>query len=331
MKAEATLKKISEMLNISISTVSRALKDHPDISDRTKKRVQELAVTLEYEPNTYAINLRMHHSKVFGVILPTLSNNFYQAFVAKLEEDARNNGYSLLIIQSFNDENIELQSLKLFRANKVAGVFVCLSPNSADVSEFLKMESRETPVIFFDKVPVGKTCNKVCIADEQAAAMAAELLIAKEKKSVLALFGNESMSITRKRFNAFKQTYFSALPNALVHTVHADSTEEAKQLTEQYFDENGLPEAVFCMSDEVLIGAMKVLQQRKIDIPNEVAVIAISNGFFPQLFHPVISYIETSGTKLAQLAFNRMMACLAGSTFVQELTLEAVYVKGDSV
>ncbi|MFY8005454.1 MAG: LacI family DNA-binding transcriptional regulator, partial [Chitinophagaceae bacterium] len=68
MKAEATLKKISEMLNISISTVSRALKDHPDISDRTKKRVQELAVTLEYEPNTYAINLRMHHSKVFGVI-----------------------------------------------------------------------------------------------------------------------------------------------------------------------------------------------------------------------------------------------------------------------
>jgi len=90
-------------------------------------------------------------------------------------------------------------------------------------------------------------------------------------------------------------------------------------------------DAVFCMSDEVLIGAMKTIQQKKMDIPKQLSIIAISNGFIPQLYHPIISYVETSGSKLASLAFNRMMACIAGSTFMQELTLDAVFVKGGSI
>jgi len=331
MKTEATLKKISTALNISISTVSRALKNHPDVSEYTKKRVQELADTLEYEPNTYAINLRSNHSKVFGVIVPTLSNNFYQAFIATLEEDARKNGYSLLIVQSCEDPLVELQSLKLFRANKVAGLFVCLSPNSTDATHFLKMEDRDTPVIFFDKVPALESCNKVCVADIMAAELAAKALISKKKKQILALFGNAKMSITKKRLLGFTETFNNQFPNAQLYIEYAHSSEEATLISKKYFGKKQMVDAVFCMSDEVLIGAMKTIQQKKMDIPKQLSIIAISNGFIPQLYHPIISYVETSGAKLASLAFNRMMACIAGSTFMQELTLDAVFVKGGSI
>lgn len=331
MKTEATLKKISEALHISISTVSRALKNHPDIAEHTKKRVQELAATLEYEPNTYAINLRNHHSKLFGVILPTLSNNFYQAFIATLEEDARKNGYSLLIVQSCDDPQVELQSLKLFRANKVAGVFVCLSPNSADTTAFLKMEDLDTPVIFFDKVPPINSCNKVCVADIAAAQLAANCLIEKGYQHILALFGNAKMSITHKRLQAFEEAFATATSAARLYIEFAHSSDESMLITQKCLDTSRSIDAIFCMSDEVLIGAMKTLQQNNIAIPSQIGVIAISNGFIPQLFHPNICYIETSGAKLASLAFQRMMACLAGSTFIQELTVDAMYVKGNSI
>src|SRR5487761_2403022 len=103
MKNITTLKKISQSLNLSISTVSRALKNHPDISQHTKNKVIELANTLEYEPNTYAIQLRTNNSKAFGLIVPTISNYFYDSFIGAVEEECRRIGYSVLILQSGDD------------------------------------------------------------------------------------------------------------------------------------------------------------------------------------------------------------------------------------
>ena len=90
-------------------------------------------------------------------------------------------------------------------------------------------------------------------------------------------------------------------------------------------------DAIFCMSDEILTGVMKAIQQLKLTIPKDVSIIAISNGFIPSLYHPEISYVETSGYKLGKLAYTRMMACLAGSSFLQELTVESIYIEGGSL
>ena len=106
-----TLKKISEILGLSISTISRALKDHPDISDKTKQRVVELATTLDYEPNANAINLRTSNSKLFGLIVPSISNGFYNSFISSVEEECRRNGYSLMILQSGDSPDIEITKI----------------------------------------------------------------------------------------------------------------------------------------------------------------------------------------------------------------------------
>src|SRR5512139_1711247 len=151
MEKRATLKNISHALNMSISTVSRALKNHPDISEETKKRVQEAAAMMEYEPNTFAINLRTDKRDMVGIIIPYISNFFYQSFIAAVEEEAKKNAYSVLILQSSDNPETEIENLKICRLNRVAAVFVSISPTTRDISPFLKL-SQNTPVIFFDKV-----------------------------------------------------------------------------------------------------------------------------------------------------------------------------------
>lgn len=324
-----TLKKISEILGLSISTISRALKDHPDISDKTKQRVIELAETLDYEPNANAINLRTSNSKLFGLIVPSISNWFYNSFIASVEEDSRKNGYSLMILQSGDDPLIEITNLKLCRQNRITGLFVCISPETINIDPFLKLKELDIPVIFFDKVPEAGNCNKVCVADSLSATMAANAIINKKKKKVLGIFGNTHLLITKKRLEAFQNTINEKVNKIKLITDHASSAEEAEEIMLQHLKEK--PDTIFCMSDEIMIGVMKVVQKKGLRVPEDIAIITISNGAAPKLFYPEITYVETSGHKLGKLAFSSMMACLGGSTFIQELTIESLLVEGGSL
>lgn len=332
MASRATLKNLSRLLHISISTVSRALKNHPDISEKTKKKVQEAAAMLDYEPNTMAINLRTDKSNLIGVIVPFLSNFFYQSFIASVEENARKNRYSLLILQSNDTPEMELENLRICRANRVAAVLVCLSPGTKDIAPFLRMRETGTPVIFFDKVPVYEACDKVCIADAQAAILAAEYILQKKKKKVVGVFGNPDLLITQKRLQAFCQTFKKNNPANLPNIVYASSAEEARKKILTVLKKASPPDCIFSMSDEILCGIMKALQLQKIKIPKEVGLISLSNdGFIPRLFEPEITYVETSGYELGNLAFQRMKDYLGGRTFVQELFLQPRLVSGKSI
>eukprot|EP01037_Dinobryon_pediforme_P007413 gene7413-7477_t len=299
---DVTLKKLAEMLNLSISTVSRALKNHPDISDDTKIKVKELSVILDYEPNTYAINLRTNNSKEFGIIIPSISNDFYQSFISSLEEEARLYGYSLIILQSGEDPVVEIANLKRCKQNRMAGIFVSITSKTTDIDQFLKLGEYHIPVIFFDKVPAYEACNKVCVDDSAAAALTAEALINRKKKKILAIFGNPNMSITHKRLPAFKNTFLKYGSDAMLDIVYAHSTAETVEIT------------------------MDRLKNQQ-----DIGLIAISDGIVPGFYHPEITYIETSGFKLAKMAFSRMLACVAGSTYVQELKIDSVLVEQGSL
>ncbi len=324
-----TLKKISEILGLSISTISRALKDHPDISDKTKQRVVELATTLDYEPNANAINLRTSNSKLFGLIVPSISNSFYNSFISSVEEESRRNGYSLMILQSGDDPSIEITNLKLCRQNRITGLFVCISPDTVNIDAFLRLKEIEIPVIFFDKVPESNDCNKVCVADSLSATIAANAIINKKKKKVVALFGNTHLLITRKRLEAFTTTINEKVNKIKLITDYAVSSAQAEEAALKHLKEK--PDTFFCMSDEILTGTMKAIQKKGLKIPDDISVIAISNGDIPKLYFPEITYVETSGLKLGKLAFSSMMACLGGSTFIQELTIESLLVEGESL
>jgi LacI family transcriptional regulator len=325
-----TLKKIAETLGISISTVSRALKKHPDISEQTRKKVTELAETLDYEPNANAVHLRTRNSRLLGILVPTVANHFYESFISSLVEEGRKQGYSVMILQSGNRPDVELENLKLFRQNRVSGLFAAITAHTEDLSGFDKFAELETPVVFIDIVPARAGLHTVCMADEQAARLAAEYILRKKRKKVLALFGEAQLSITRKRLGAFTQSLSQKKNNTVLLTESAASSEMARQLTHAALRQSDRPDTIFCMSDEILIGVMKSLQEHHIRIPEQMAVIAISNGFIPKLFHPEITYVETSGEKLGRLAFAQMMNCVQKLEQNPESILEAVLVKGGS-
>ena len=329
MNSKTTLKKISEHLNISVSTVSRALKDHPDIAEETKRKVRELASILEYEPNTYAINLRTNTSRVFGLIVPAISNFFYDSFIAAAEKKSRENGYTLMILQSADDPQVEAENLRLCRLNRVAGIFISLVPGSIPAS-FTRIEEAGIPVIYFDKVPESDNCNKVCMADEEAAALAATEIIRHQRRKILGVFGNLDFSITRNRLQAFRHA-IDAVPGIELLICHCNNSTEAEMATLAAFaDKEGIDQ-VFTISDEILVGVMKALYKLNSSIPSPVAVLAISNGFLPPLFNPSVTYIETSGYALGELAMQRMMDLLAGQTFFRTVIQPARFVEGASM
>lgn len=326
-----TLKKIAEILGVSVSTVSRGLQQHPDISKATRQKIVELAASLDYEPNANAVQLRTRNSKLLGILVPTISNFFYDSFISAIEEQGRKNGYSIMILQSGNDPAIEADNLKLLRQNRISGLFACISPLTGDLAQYAKFKEQETPVVFFDVVPDSDTIYKVCMADASAGKLAAETLILKKKKRILAIFGNSHMSITQKRINAFSEVLSQHQPAIPITPVYATSSIEAKSITTESLQLTQKPDAIFCMSDEILIGVMKAVQENQVRIPEEIGIISISNGFIPKLYYPEITYVETNGHMLGDLAFSQMMLCLKQSIPFEEKILDVKLVDGGSL
>lgn len=330
MKQQATLKKISTQLNISISTVSRALKNHPDISENTKRKVRELAALMEYEPNSFAVTLRTNKSHILGVIVPQISNTFYDTFISALEKEARQNGYSLLILQSGDDPLAESENLKLCRHNRVDGIFISVAPDTLSPGLFSKFKEAGIPLIFFDKVPAGAEFDTVCLADAEAASLAASTITRHHKKNILALFGNPGLSITSKRRDAFLHT-IEKEKGPVVTVQYCNNSDDAGKHMLEAIRQTPKPDIVFCMSDEILIGVMKVIHRSGLKIPADIAVLAISNGFIPGLFHPEITYVETSGYDLGKLAMKRMLELQQEKSPPLAIILPSRLVAGGSV
>jgi LacI family transcriptional regulator len=328
---QSTLKKLSEALGISISTVSRALKDHPDISAATKIKVKELAAAMEYEPNSYAVQLRTRQSNVLGLLVPSIDNFFYDSFIAAVEDEARKYGYSVLIMQSRDNVEIETANLNIFRKNMAMGVFATVSIATEDMAPFHKLEDMKIPVIFFDRVPEENGFHTVCLSDADAARLAAEAIIEKKKKNILALFGHPHLSISRVRSKTFVDTIKQQSPSATVTLDFPEQPEPSKEIALKALQSANPPDVIFCMGDLILIGVMRAIHELNLKVPEDVAVISISNGFIPTMYNPVITYVETSGYKLGKLSFSQMLGRLKGEDVSENVCVESILVKGGSL
>lgn len=331
MKTAATLLQISKLLNLSPSTVSRALKNHPDISPGTRAKVLDLASKLDYEPNLNAVGLRTSQSREIAVLIPALSGFFYDSFISAVEEEARGSGLSTIILLSGDDPLVEEENLKICKQRRVRGVLACLCAGTTSVEPFLRLKNVEIPVVFFDKVPRDAGAITVRVGDEEAAATAANHLISKGKRNTLALFGDPKMSITIRRITAFESAY-SAIPEKELYRIeYVTSSDMAEQIVLKALASPQRPDAVFCMSDEILIGVMKAVQKERIQYPSQLGIIAISNGFFPKLYSPEITYVETSGFELGKLALHRLVEEFSEGIHGADIALPSPLIAGESL
>lgn len=328
---QSTLKKLSEVLGISISTVSRALKNHPDISESTKTRVRELATALEYEPNHNAVQLRTRQSHILGILVPSVDNFFYDSFIAAVEKLAREQGYSVLIMQSRDQLEVENANLHLFRKNMVSGVFASISIETEDMAAFQKLRDMKIPVIFFDRVPEPPGFTIVCLSDAKSARLAAETILLKKKKKILGLFGHPQLSITKIRCASFRETLEKSAPVPSYTIEYPEGIEKSKEVCLAALKSKDRPDVVFCMGDMILVGVMQAIHEMRLKVPEEISVISISNGLFPTMYDPKITYVETNGGKLGHLAFAQMIAALRQEPVREVSCLDVELIEGGSI
>ncbi|MFD2588339.1 LacI family DNA-binding transcriptional regulator [Croceitalea marina] len=324
-----TLRDIARALDLTVPTVSKALRNYDEISDKTKESVVALAEAWNYEPNAMALKLRTKKTMVLGVLVSQISNLFYESFLSALEEYARSEGYTLMILQSFGAPKEEFKNLEILKRNDVDAVFVSLSSKSCYISEFIQLHEMGTPIIYFNNVPKIEHCIKITFDGVKIGQMAARAMIINERKKILSVFLNsDSVEASDIRLQAFEEKLKKEAPLTTLKVERCRNLEDVEQLIASIFRKNKESyDAVFCLNDTALIGTIYAFKKLDVDF-QKVSVLSVSNGLVPSLFNPLITYIETNGYKLGKRSFERFLDYQNGNTAYSNDKMD-VCLKGD--
>lgn len=298
-----TIKDIAKLLQVSPSTVSRALKDHPDISQDTRESVKKVAHELGYSPNFQAINFRTRKSKLIGLILPDMNIFFFPAVIQSIEAQIRNRGYHLVVLHSNDRLEREIENVDFCQRFGVDGLLVSLSKETRNVQHFKPIIDGGVPVVFFDKVLETQENGVVIIQDEDVAEKAVNHLIDRGHRRICGLFGNPNLTISKLRYAGFTKALQKAGLEVITEFVlFANDIEQTKRAMIRWLESADPPDAVFAMSDELLVGTMGAVNVCKVKVPEDLAIIGISNGQVPDFFYPPITYVQHSGELVGQKA-----------------------------
>lgn len=315
--SRATIKDIARYLNINPSTVSRALRDHPDVSKKMKEQIRELAGKLGYKPNHTAINLRKGKSGIIGLIIPEITHYFFPGLIKAIEQTVHDKGYQLLILQSNDQIEREIQNAEICEQLGVEGILVSLTRESADVSHFQKIAEAGIPVVYFDKVSPDSVSYKVTIPGESAAFDAMNFLLSKHPgfKKVAGIFGDERFSITNDRISGFRRALFEHGIKPLPSMFHyAHSAEEARVIFEEFWQSSNRPDLLFIMTDEVFEGVIKAAYKLRLHLPREMKMVLMSDGILPGICQFKVPYIKTSGFDLGIEACKLLFKLIHGDS-----------------
>lgn len=309
-----TLKEIAEQLGISIATVSKSLKNYPDVSAKTKKAVIELASQLNYTPNSFAVNLRTKESKTIGLIIPTIVHHFFSNVIKGILEEAEKRDYLVIILQS--DENFELEKkqIKLLINKRVDGIIISLSNGTGDFFHLNEILSQKIPLVLFDKIAKIVECSKVMINDQKAAYDAVDYLIKKGYKKIAHFRGAYIPQNSIDRFLGYKKALednqIEYNPSLVYDCDNNNDFEDGYENAKKLIIENPEVDAIFAVTDLVAIGIIKYFNEIGISIPNQIAVLGFSNWFISNVISPTLTTIDQPGfemgKKSAEILFNEI-------------------------
>lgn len=307
---EATLKQIAETLGISITTVSKALKNYPDVSDKTRKAVHDLAHQLQYTPNSFAVNLRTKESKTIGVIIPELVHHFFSSVIDGIVAEAEKNGYLVIIQQSSESVVMEKSQVELLLNKRVDGIVMSLSNESNDDEHLKELLRRGVPFVQFDKISKLLNSSKVIIDDQKAALEATAHLISKGCTKIAHIRGPVNPQNAIDRFLGYKkglEKHDIPFDPSLVYTCSRVSFEEGKEFAAQIIKDHPDVDGIFCITDLVAVGVLAYFNENNIKVPQQIKVIGFSNWFMSQVITPSLSTVEQPSYDMGVAAFNLLL------------------------
>lgn len=307
---QVTLKKIAEILGISITTVSKALKNYPDVSSKTKKAVVDLASKLNYTPNSFAVNLRTKESKIIGLIIPEIVHHFFSNIINVIIERAEKKGYLVITLQSNESDKLEEKQINLLLDKRVDGILISLSNERKDLAPIHKIIESGTPLVLFDKISKVINCSKVIIDDRKAAYTATEHLISSGCGNIAHFRGPLNPQNSIDRFLGYKkalETYNLPYDKSLVFTCENVTFEEGYNFA-KYIHKSGIKiDAIFAVTDLVAIGAISYFNEVNVKIPEEISIIGFSNWFMSKVISPKLSTIDQPGCEMGKQALKLLL------------------------
>lgn len=278
-KPVPTIKEIARKLNISASTVSRALHNHHSIGLRTKMRVQELAKELKYEPNQTAIFFKQRKTFTIGVILPELSESFFSSAISAIEDFASTKKYNVLVGQSHDDQEREKQLVEAMKNHRVDGMLVSVAKNTSNYAHFDMLKDYDIPLVFFDRIPRKTDVHYVACNLESGMTAAVQFLIRNGHKNIALINGPKTITASKERFEGYREALFRK--KIKVDPAYITSTDLSRESTQKAMEEllrlKRRPTAIVAFNDYVALDAMQYAKQQKIRINEDIAFVSFAN------------------------------------------------------
>jgi DNA-binding LacI/PurR family transcriptional regulator len=332
-KQQTTIKDIARKLRISVSTVSRALRNLPDVNPETKKAVEELAQQLNYEPNYIAQSLINKKTRIIGVIVPVISSPVFGRILTGMNDAAQKHKYQLMICQSNESAELEAALVKQLASFKVDGLLVSISSGTQSEEPFEIFKRKEIPIVFFDRVLPDVNATKVIVDEYHSAFMAVEFLIKSGYTNIAHFAGPPNLSISIDRLNgylaALKHQNIPVNENFIIPCEHFE--EDALAAVKKLFSHKPYPDGIFCINDASAITAIKYLNKKGIRIPEEVAVIGFNNDPISEVVEPSLTTIMLPCYEIGNMAVEMLIKRINDYSIPAEtIKLHSKLIKRDS-
>lgn len=312
---QVTIKNIASQLNLSVSTVSRALNDHPDIHSQTKILVNKLAGELGYNPNIIARNLKSSRSNQIGVIVPEIRHDFFANAISGIEEVAYHNGYTIVIAQSNEQQDREIINLNSMYLHRVSGIIVSISQTTTQSGHFKKLLDHGVKMVFFDRVCDDLNTPRVRIDDMQSSYNVVQYLINKGYEKVIHFAGPQTLEICKNRRlgyeKALKDLNVSFQPIIFEGGMHEnDGYTHADKLIKDGITNS----AIFAVNDPVAVGAIKRLKESHIDVPGQIGIVGFSNNPITEMISPTLTTVDQHPFEMGKKAAEILIDEIEGRT-----------------
>lgn len=288
-----TIKDIARELNMSVSTVSRALRGLPDVNADTRKAVEALARKLDYHPNAVALSLVKRKTYTVGVIIPNFIIHFYSSAIGGIQDVLSDAGYNIMICQSNEDYCTEVKNVQMLISSRVDGLIVSQSKETEDFAHFRSLLDKEIPLVSFNRTLNGLPASKVEVDDYEGAFNAVDYLICTGCRRIAHVAGPQNLQLSQNRFRGYMDALAKhqiAVDEAYVQ--YSDfSIESGRKAMHELLLLPEMPDAVFVVSDHVAYGVIAELKSRRINIPDEISVIGFTDEPFSSLIEPALTTV----------------------------------------
>ncbi len=315
------MKDIAQKLGVSVPTVSRALRNSPEISDELCEKVKTLAKKMNYIPNPFAMSLRRNAPRTIGVIVPDIVTHFFSSIVKGIEETAVANGYFIIITTSSENCEHEKRNIENLVNMRVEGIIACLSQDTTDYSHFLALKEINMPVVLFDRTCLPDQFSTVIADGVESARMATQHFIDNGSQRIAFIGGPNHLDIVRKR----KHGYLEALrannipiEKELVVCRKIDY-QEGKIAAEQLLALSNPPDAILAMNATLAFAAIDVIKSHHLRIPEDIAIIGYTDEEHANYVEPKLSAVCHQTYEMGQSACELLLSQIKGDTKVKQI------------